>query len=228
MSELTVPQTAERLGIGERQVRNLVAHTRAFSARQLPSGEWLIDSDSIARFELRRRTAGRPLQPDTAWAILYELSGVEAAGLLSKSTYSRARNRIRDLSPTELAVAVGARTTVHRYRSANATRAQADLVPTGRAVSGLISSDLLPDDRRVRGYLPAGVSRSDYASSHFMVEDPSGQDLLYENTAPGGLTAPLRAVVAADLALSTDTRERSAGLAALGALKDEWLHEHTR
>lgn len=227
MSELTVPQTAERLGIGERQVRNLVVHAGAFTARQLRSGEWLIDTDSIARFELRRRTAGRPLQPDTAWAILYELSGVDAAGLLSKSTYSRARTRIRDLSPAELSIAVGGRTVAHRYRSANTMKAQADLVPTGRAVSGLISSDLLPDDRRVRGYLPAGISRSDYASTHFMVEDPSGQDLLYENTAPGGLTAPLRAVVAADLALSTDTRERSAGLAALGALKDEWLHEHT-
>ncbi|MFE4470018.1 hypothetical protein ACFRFH_14495 [Leifsonia sp. NPDC056824] len=228
MSELTVAQTAKRLGIGERQVRNLVAHAGAFTARQLASGEWLIDTDSIARFELRRRAAGRPLRPDTAWALLYELSGVDSATLLSKSTYWRAENRIRDLSPVELAIAVGGRTIAHRYRSANTVKAQADLVPTGRAASDRIGSDLLPDDRRVRGYLPAGVSRFDYARTHFMVEDPSGQDLLYENTAPGGLTAPLPAVVAADLALSTDTRERSAGLAALGALKDQWLHEHTR
>jgi hypothetical protein len=58
-----------------------------------------------------------------------------------------------------------------------------------------------------------------------MVAEVSGQDVLYENTLPvrfdGDEMPP--AVVAADLATSTNTRERSAGLRAIEELRQAWL-----
>ncbi|WP_314147599.1 hypothetical protein [uncultured Leifsonia sp.] len=228
MAELTVAQLAERLQIGARYARSL-AETGALSARQLPSGDWLVDSDAVARYALRRRTAGRRLDADTAWALLYELSGIAASALLPPATYARVRKRIRTMTAEDIAVAVADRTRQQRYRAANGTMAQAGLIGTGRVAADLIAGDLLPDARRVAGYVPPGSSLEEYARTHFMVADPSGTDVLYENTAPGrGYTEPLPAVVAADLALSTDTRERSAGLDALTGLKDAWLASRTR
>jgi hypothetical protein len=58
-----------------------------------------------------------------------------------------------------------------------------------------------------------------------MVAQLDGTDVVYDNTLPidwDGDTMPA-AVVAADLARSTDTRERSAGLHSLEALRKRWL-----
>ena len=58
-----------------------------------------------------------------------------------------------------------------------------------------------------------------------MAASTSGQDVLYENTLPvtyDGEAMPA-AVIAADLAISTDTRERSGGLRALDELRNTWL-----
>lgn len=227
MPDITVPQLAKMLDVGARHARTLVDNG-TFAARQLPSGEWLVDSDSVARYLPRRKSAGRRLDNDTAWAILYELSGIRAARLLPPATYARVRKRIRTMTAEDLAVAVSGRTSVHRYRAANATKAQADLVPTGRVASDIIASDLLPDFRRVAGYIPIGTTVVEYARTHFMHADPAGLDVLYENTAPGGLSEALPAVVAADLAISADTRERAAGVRALDALRNEWQHAHSR
>jgi hypothetical protein len=227
MADLTVPQLAKTLDVGERHARTLV-ESGTITARQLPSREWLVDSDSVARYLPRRASAGRPLESDTAWAILFELSGLRAADLLRPATYSRVRKRIRTMTAEELAAAVSGRTTARRYRAANVGKAQADLVPTARVAASLIASDLLTDTRRVAGYVPVGTTVAEYARTHFMHADPTGLDVLYENTAPGGLSEALPAVVAADLAISTDTRERAAGIQALDALRNEWQHAQTR
>ncbi|MDN4613758.1 hypothetical protein P5G50_04760 [Leifsonia sp. F6_8S_P_1B] len=227
MAEATVAEIAHRLGVSDRRVRMLL-EDGAITGRKLSSGDWLADNDSVIRWQHRRKASGRNLDQVTAWAILYELSGVRAANLLSRSTFARARTKIRLSNAADLALSVAARTTAHRFRAANAVKAQADLIPTGRAASDLIGSDLLADTRRVAGYVPAGTTVAEYARTHFMVEDPTGADVLYENTAPGdGYTEPLPAVVAADLALSTDTRERSAGLDALEEMKGAWLLSRT-
>ncbi|NUU08590.1 hypothetical protein [Leifsonia sp. C5G2] len=229
MVEITAAEVARRLGVTDRRARMLLTDG-TIRGRQLPSGDWLADNDDVIRYlQRRRKGAGRGLDRATAWAILYELSGVRAAHLLPRATYTRARARIRTWPAERLATEVASRTTTHRYRSANVAKAQAGLIRTARAASDLIGSDLLPDMRRVAGYVPADTTVADYARAHFMVADPSGQDVLYENTAPlHSYTEPLPAVVAADLAVSTDTRERSAGLHALDEMKRSWLRSHTR
>lgn len=114
---------------------------------------------------------------------------------------------------------------VERYAAANAERAAAELIATGRAAAGTLGTELISDRRRVSGYVRSGTP-DEYAASHFMVADINGQDVVYENTLPvrfeRGEVMP-SAVVAADLATSTDTRERSAGLRALEELRQAWL-----
>lgn len=140
------------------------------------------------------------------------------------STRARVRQRIGDWDISKIVSAVSSRSQQHRFRAANAELASKDLIRTGRAAAGSLAMPLVEDTRRVAGYVPSDAIQ-EYAKSHFMVPTPSGQDVLYENTLPieyAGETMPA-AVVAADLATSTDTRERSAGLQYLEELREQWL-----
>lgn len=226
MTELTVTELADRLGVTTRRARDLLDSGR-IGGRQLASRTWLADSDSVLRYETAvRRGKGRGLDAASAWGLLWELSGLDA-DWLTPSTRARVRHRIRQAGADQLVRAVGKRTVARRYTAANAERASAGLIATGRAAAGRLGTDLIDDRRRVCGYVRDG-SADDYAAVHFMVADIGGQDVVYENTLPirfDGDTMP-PAVVAADLAVSTDTRERGAGLAAIDGLRRAWLAAH--
>lgn len=190
----------------------------------ISSGAWLADADSVLRYEhSARRGAGRKLDTDTAWGLLWELSGLHATWL-TPSTLSRVRGRLRTSGIEELARAVSGRTRAHRYRAANAAKAREELIATGRSAAGQLRVGLMDDTRQVSGYVRDG-DVGEYARTHFMVASASGQDVLYDNTLPityDGDTMPA-AVVAADLAISPDTRERSGGRQALTELRNAWL-----
>jgi hypothetical protein len=226
MAELTVTELAVRLGVTTRRARDLL-DTGEIAGRQLANRTWLADSDAVLRYETAaRRGKGRGLDTASAWGLLWELSGLDASWL-TPSTRARVRRRIRHSNAGEIAKSVAKRTVARRYAAANVERASADLIATGRAAAGSLGSDLLDDRRRVAGYVRSG-SADDYAEQHFMVADTAGQDVVYENTLPihfDGGEMPV-AVVAADLATSTDTREQSAGLRALEELRQAWLAAH--
>ncbi len=223
MADMTATELAVRLGVTRRRATDLLV-TCSIDGRQLANGHWLADVDSVTRYESgARRGKGRILDSSTAWGLLWVLSGLRA-DWLGASTRSRVGRRIRESGAEELARAVSARTSVRRYRAANAQRAAGGLIATGRAVAGRLGTDLMDDTSWVAGYVRTGTA-DEYAAEHFMVADSSGQDLIYENTVPtafDGDAMPV-AVVAADLAVSTDTRERSAGLRALDELRQAWL-----
>lgn len=226
MTELTVTQLAERLGVTTRRARDLLDSGRV-AGRQLANRTWLADSDSVLRYEATtRRGKGRGLDPASAWGLLWELSGLKA-DWLTPSTHARVRRRIRELSPDQVVKAVSTRTTAHRYTAANTKLASTGLIATGRAAAGSLGSDLIDDHRRVCGYVREG-SADDYAQQHFMVTQTNGQDVIYENTLPARFDGDLMpaAVVAADLAASTDTRERSTGLKVIEELRQTWLAAH--
>ncbi len=223
MVDLTLAQLASRLRVTHRRASDLVA-SGAVTGRQLSSGAWLVDSDSVARYELRRRGAGRKLDSGTAWAVLWELSGLRA-GWLSESTRARVRRRIRTSEAVDLVTEVAVRTRAHRFRSANSDRVAEDVIATGRLAAAELGTALIVDDRRIAGYVPAGTDIDEFATAHFMARDEAGHDVLFENTLPvpySGRAMPA-AVIAADLAISTDTRERSAGVSALAELRGTWL-----
>lgn len=155
--------------------------------------------------------------------MLWELSGLNAPWL-ERTTRYRLRDRIRRYDTAGLVRAVAKRTTAHRYRAANAQRAADGLIATGRAAAGVLRVGLITDRSRVSGYVRTGTA-AEWAHSHFMVADRSGHDIIYDNTLPVRYDADAmpRAVVAADLARSTDTRERSAALRSLEEMRQTWL-----
>lgn len=223
MGDLTATELASRLGVTRRHAIDLLARG-AINGHRLSSGAWLADADSVLRYEnSARRGGGRKLDSDTAWGLLWELSGLRASWL-APSTLSRVRGRLRNWGAEEIARAVSGRTRVHRYRAANAARAGKGLIATGRSAAGQLHVGLMDDTRQVSGYVRHD-DVGEYARTHFMVASPSGQDVLYDNTLPIAYDADTMpaAVIAADLAVSTDTRERSGGLRALAELRDAWL-----
>lgn len=226
MADLTVAQLAKRLGVSQRRANDIIA-TGAVTARQLENGTWLVNSDSVARYEIRRTRQGRHLDPATAWALLWELSGLTTTWL-NPRTLQRVRQRIRTSDHISIANAVANRTRAHRYRASNPDRVAPDVIGTGRFAVDTLSTNLIEDRRRIQGYVPTGADVDAFAFEHFMVPDEAGGDILYENTLPISFDAPHMpaAVVAADLAQSIDTRERSAGLTALEEMREHWLAEH--
>jgi hypothetical protein len=226
MADMTATELAERLGVTRRRATALLA-SGAVTGRRLANGMWLADTDSVSRYEsAARRGQGRTLDAATAWGLLWELSGLDA-DWLTPSTRSRIRRRIREAGAEELSRAVASRTIARHYRAANSERAAEGLIRTGRAAIGSLGTELIEDRRRVSGYARTGTP-DDYAAAHFMVADIAGQDVIFENTLPILYvedTMPA-AVIAADLAVSTDTRERSAGQRALEGLRQSWLAAH--
>ncbi len=223
MSDLTATELAVRLGVTRRRAVDLLG-SGEIAGRRLANGTWLADSDAVARYEvLGERGSGRTLDRDTAWGLLWELSGLNSDWLSSR-TRARIRQRIRESTSDDLVKAVAKRTVAHRYAAANAEHAAAELIATGRAAADMLEGDLISDRRRVSGYVRSGTP-DEYAAAHFMVPDLGGQDVVYENTLPVDFDGDMMpsAVVAADLAMSTDTRERSAGLRAIEELRQAWL-----
>ena len=226
MVDLTATQLAERLGVTTRRARDLL-RSEEITGRQLANGTWLADSDAVARYEVSAsRGSGRTLDSATAWGLLWELSGLDAEWL-SASTRARGRRRIHESDAAAIAAAASKRARAHRFDAANAERASAGLIRTGCAAVSVLDTDLIEDSRQVTGYVRAGTV-DDYAKSHFMIPAATGHDVIFENTLPIDYTAETMpaAVIAADLAVSTDTRERSAGLRALEEMRQRWLAAH--
>jgi hypothetical protein len=221
--DMTVTEVAERLGITRRAATYLI-DDGSITGRRLTSGTWIVDADSVSRWEhIGQRGKGRPLNTNTAWAVLWELSGLDA-DWLERTTRFRLRDRVRGYDASGLARAVAKRTIAHRYRAANSERAADGLISTGRAAADVLDMGLIRDRSRVAGYVRDGTADA-WADSHFMLSDSTGQDVIYDNTLPIRYDADEMppAVVAADLARSTDTRERSAALRALEQMRQAWL-----
>ena len=184
MAEISVASLAKRLGVSQRRANDLVAD-RAVIGRRTDSGAWLVDADSVNEY-LRRRRTRRGLTNEAAWALLWLLDA-RTVDWVSESTLARLRRRIRERDADQLARDVAGRTRSHRYRAANAELAAEGLVLTGRSAASKLDTDLLDDRRLVRGYVPGGTAVSSWAAEHFMVEDETGQDILFDNTLPGGV-----------------------------------------
>ncbi len=86
--EIAVSEAAQRLGVSESRVRQLLA-AGDLAGRRIGRA-WLIDSGDVARLEGQSRRPGRPMGPKRAWAIVDFLSGGSAPWL----TYSE-RSQVR-------------------------------------------------------------------------------------------------------------------------------------
>lgn len=212
---LTVPQAAARLGVGEEQVRRLV---RSGQLDATKVGQTVvIDDDAVdARARLAVRP-GRLLVPATAWGALWELSG-ERASWLSPTDRSRLRARLRRYGAEQLVAATRARAERHGVRVLPAYRARV-LAAEGVVISGLtaaaaVGADVISTGEEDEAYcstvtftrLRADYALTDRGQANLILRVPRF-DLQLE-----GRERMPDAVVALDLAESSEVRTRRTGL----------------
>lgn len=227
MQDLMTKDAALALGISQRQVTELLRSGR-LSGEQLQDGTWLVSRRSIGERRTLHTGAGRAWSASSSWALLDELSGRAAEGL-SQSTYDRMKRRIRTTSADEMARKVATRTTGRRFMADSLARTATDLVLTGASAAEVIDRRLTSETRRTEGYVCEG-QLDEFARRHLLTPDAEGDVTIYEAPASQLLEGRYasRAAIAADLARSVSTRERSAGLAGLEGLRQAWLARHTR
>jgi len=218
---LTVPQAAARLGVGEEQVRRLVRSGQLVATKV---GQTIvIDDDAVdARARLAVRP-GRQLIPATAWGALWELSG-ERATWLSSADRSRLRARLRRYEAEQLVAATRARAERHAVRVLPRYRESA-LAAAGVVVSGLTAAAVVGAD-----IISAGEENEAYCSTatfnrlrvDYELADRGQMNLIlriprFDLPLEGRDRMP-DAVVAVDLAESSDVRTCRAGLQLLTEL----------
>jgi len=227
MDSLMTKDAALALGVSQRQVTDLLRAGK-LAGEQLSDGTWLVTPRSVIERRSLNAGAGRTWSAASSWALLGELSGQSPTGL-SQSTLARVRRRIRTSTAEEIARRVASRTIAHRFAADSITKTASDLVLTGRSAAEAIDTDLTSQTQLVEGYLRDETLES-FVRRHLLSTDNNGDVTIYEHPdSPNleGRYAP-DAVIAADLVRSTSTRERSAGIAALEEMRQQWLAKHTR
>lgn len=228
MNELTTDEARKRLDVSPQHIRGLLRAGK-LEGRQLSSGAWLVDEDSLERRIALSVGRGRNWSAISSWALLAELSGEPHLVTISERTRARVRERIRLYDAEEIARRVAGRTKVTRYDADDRYfDAGTEMVPTGEFALDVLDTDLTFQERTLEGYV-SEVSMADFVRSHMLIPDREGFIEIYDDPGilAGRRNAPA-AVVAADLARSTATRVRSAGVKALEEMRQQWLATQTR
>lgn len=219
-------EAADRLGVSQRQVRNMVAHGQLDTLDS--SHAHLISIDSLARALQTPRRAGRAWSPRIAWAALAILTGLDADWLQPAERY-RLRQSLKTRSVDEVIAAARNRAHVRKFR------ATPDAIVRLREHVAATGGSAMEDDRIavifglaggggfLDGYVPAGAA-DELAEAFYMEEDPGGNVTLreadFDEALINGVPA---AAIALDLAESLATREHSAGRSILEKFLDEQL-----
>ena len=209
---MTTAQAAEYSGLSPHRIGCLarVGEIDAFKNGNM----LLIDSLSLAAYVRASQGRGRPMDSKTAWAALWLLVRREV-GWLDYYQMRRLRKRVESASAEVLLWQLRRRAYTRRYR------VSASFLPvlegaiclTGTSSNSLSQFGLMPVDDFVEGYCTQ-ASASGIIESCRLVEDAQGNvTLRVADWLPQGAIGEMPpSVVAADLALSLNSRERSAGL----------------
>lgn len=216
---LTVAEAAEQLGVSGHEVRRLI-RTGALPASRV-GRTLVIDDDAVAARARLPIGAGRAFAPRTAWAALWELSGLRADWLDAPGR-SRLRSRLASLDADQVVAAARGRAERHALRVLPAYRdrllhAEGVLV-SGMSAAGAVGADVVTTEAADEVYCHAdrlaALSRefglSDRGEANLVVRVATFEQLPVESRAQ----MPV-AVVAVDLAESSDVRTRRAGLTLL-------------
>lgn len=211
MSLLAVGEAAERLRVSPRQVQHLVAQ-----GHLLQVARGVLDETSVDRYlAVRGARPGRAWAEPTAWGAVAILSG-HTADWMGTSQRSRLRTQLRGLSSAGLVARARNRAASVRYAGhpASLSRLRVEIIDTSQASAALgLASKASVDGYLAVGELDAVVGR------HGLVRAEEGQVTLRATSMDVAVVRALAdtAVVLAalDLAESLDSRERTAGLAAL-------------
>jgi excisionase family DNA binding protein len=229
MAELTASEVAESLGTSRQWVTTMLRRGD-LTGRQLAGGTWLIDTDSLHEFRrMHHAGRGRNWTAPTSWSVLMLLSGRPVLTGTSTGTAERMRRRIAATPADEIARRVSGRVRWQRFTADDPAGLREAVALTGRSAAHLVDADLAEEASIVHGYaLEGGISA--LLREHLLIPNAHGTVALAEVDESVPLPGPVAppAVVAADLAASPATRERSAGLRALEKMRIEWLASATR
>lgn len=224
MTEISAAEAAQRLGTSRQWVTTLLRQG-SLAGRQLSSRAWIVDEASLRPHLLTTSGAGRSWSPLASWALLSELADKPFVAMTA-TLRSRVRARIRDTDAETISRRVASRTRWRSFAADDAQAVAARLTLTGASASEQISRDLAERKAGVRGYV-AESHLDEFVTANWMIPG----DGLMIGTFPdgvglGGLCAPAP-VIAADLALSSVTRERSVALRELERMRSSWLASRT-
>ncbi|WP_273089192.1 helix-turn-helix domain-containing protein [Cryptobacterium curtum] len=223
-SGYTASQAAKLLGVGRHEVARLVRNG-ILHARKTDFGALMIDPDSVHAHEALSQFKGRPWNPQTAWAALLAIGGNDISWL----EYHKRRRlllKLREIDATELVWLARNRMKAKRYLVSSSFEddVRKALVATGMASTFANSLGLVSTVPTLDGYA-VGMTAEELECNFFLVEDATGScTARFASDLPDSLadaTEMPAAVVACDLAMSVDVRERRCGLDYLGGLLDE-------
>lgn len=205
--------------VSDQEVRRLV---RAGTLSGQRIGRTLVIADDAVDSRARLVvTRGRSVSAETAWALLWELSG-ERAGWLDRVGRSRLRSRLQRSTAEQLVAAVRFRAGRHELRVLPAYRDRllhADgVVASGMTAANAVGADIVAVGAADEIYCSAVTltrlrrefGLSNRGETNLIVRVPRFDAL----TLTGRERMPA-AVVAADLTESSDVRTRRAGLTLL-------------
>ncbi|MDJ0459296.1 helix-turn-helix domain-containing protein [Arthrobacter sp. NQ7] len=213
---MATAQVAERLGITQVSVRQLIASGQLAVVSRV-GRSILIDRSSVERLAAIGTRRGRAWTARIAWAALALLSGQNPTWI-SASEEWRLKKRLSTLDAKAVSVLARNKDHTFRYRATpDALLALSDyLIASGatamRDEATAETFGMTGGSGIAEGYVMAGDAHA-LANSFGLVQDPEGNAIIHEveleEPFTGG-TAPV-AAVAVDLMGSLATRERSAG-----------------
>lgn len=222
-SGYTASRAAKLLGVGRHEVARLVRNG-TLHAQKTDSGELVVDPNSVHAHEALFPFKGRPWSPQTAWAALLALGGDDVSWL----EYHKRRRlflKLKDIGAEKLVWLARNRMDARGYLVSPSFEddVREALVATGMASSFVAELGLAPTTPVLDGY-SIGRTVEEFEHDFFLVEDTSGPCIVrYAKDLPTSLedmTEMPEPVVAADLAMSVDARERRCGLGYLEGLLD--------
>lgn len=214
---LSVPAAAHELSVNPSRVRALIA-SGALAAEKV-GGVWLVDHASISGRKRQRISAGRPLSPANAWALLLAASGEELPFELESSARWRVRRALDVYGLGVLRPRLTRRAEPFSYWALDgelrALRDHSDLVLSGLSAGGAYDVGLVGPDA-IDAYVPASLVAS--LQHEYALERMSGPESnVILRAVPDGAWflsdrrfAP-RAAVAVDLSSYADPRPARVG-----------------
>ncbi|MDR0501550.1 MAG: excisionase family DNA-binding protein [Coriobacteriales bacterium] len=220
---LTVSNAAKHLGVSRHQIVELI-HRGSLLADRTAGNAFLVDASSVELLRITRRGNGRPMKPETAWAALWVLSGLEA-NWLNYHQQRRLCIKLSNIGAEDLVwnCRKRANTVLLRVSDSFLAQASAELVLSGANAAQKHGLNLTAPTSFLEGYLQA--NRLEYFIKRYHAVSGAGANIKLHIMAPppfecmANTVMPV-AVVAADLSKSLDTRERSSGLTTLKELLD--------
>jgi len=167
MEYLSVPQAAERLGVNERRVRQLIELGRL--PAQKIGKQWIIDAERVDGMRRADRPTGRPYSAKNAWALLVLSAGQEPAWL-STAESTRLRAILESRSIADLLPRLSRRSEVLEWyiHPSLLERLSSD---ARTVVGGAGAVDSLIDESLVEVYIPSS-SAQQIASDYFVEAGP--------------------------------------------------------